>query len=477
MTKVPVIVVALLPDAPPVILPVTPGALHAYVVPAGITPFMPFVGVTPKLTPLHDVAVIAVINADGFRFTVTEKEAPVHDPDTGVTIYVAVTTPIVVFVKVPVIEFTPDACDNPPVNPTPVGVVQVYVVPAGTIPFVPFTGLTVNNTPPHPVVLIGVITAVGLIVTVNVNVAFVPHKVLVGVIVYVAVCVVFVGFTNVPVIVDALLPDAPPVILPVTPGALHVYTVPAGTIPFVPFTGVILKKTPLHETPVIALITADGFTFTVKENTTPVQLPDNGVTRYVAVLVILVVLPNIPLIPFDGDTCVTPPVIPVPVGALQVKVVPAGIIPFVTFVGVILKNTPLHVVVLIAVICASGFKFTVTENDAPVHDPDTGVTIYVAVTTPIVVFVKVPVIELTPTPCEAPPVNPLPVGALQVYVVPAGTIPFVPFTGLTVNNTPPHPVVLIGVITAVGLIVTVNVNVAFVPHKVEVGVTVYVAVC
>ena len=277
--------------------------------------------------------------------------------------------------------------------------------------------------------------------------------------------------------VDALLPDAPPVNPPVTPGALHAYTVPAGTIPFVPFTGVTLKKTPLHETPVIALITADGFTFTVKENTTPVQLPDNGVTRYVAVLVILVVFPNIPLIPFDADACVTPPVIPVPVGALQVKVVPAGIIPFVTFVGVILKNTPLQVVVLIAVICASGFKFTVTEKDAPVHDPDTGVTIYVAVTTPIVVFVKVPVMELTPTPCEAPPVNPLPVGALHVYVVPAGTIPFVPFTGLTVNNTPPHPVVLIGVITAVGLIVTVNVNVAFVPHKVEVGVIVYVAVC
>ena len=179
---------ALLPDAPPVNPPVTPGALQLYKVPTGITPFIPFVGVTPKLTPLHDVAVIALINADGFRFTVTEKDAPVHDPDTGVTIYVAVTTPIVVFVKVPVIELTPDACDKPPVNPTPVGTVQVYKVPAGTIPFVPFTGLTVNNTPPHPVVLIGVITAVGLIVTVNVNVAFAPHKVDVGVIVYVAVC-------------------------------------------------------------------------------------------------------------------------------------------------------------------------------------------------------------------------------------------------------------------------------------------------
>ena len=151
-------------------------------------PLVLFVGVTEKGIPLAVVAVITFTNAEGFRFTVTEKEAPVQDPDNGVTIYVAVTTLIVVFVNVPVMELTLDACDNPPVNPTPVGVVQVYVVPAGTMPFAPFTGLTVNNTPPQLVALIGVITAVGLIVTVNVNVAFAPHKVDVGVIVYVAVC-------------------------------------------------------------------------------------------------------------------------------------------------------------------------------------------------------------------------------------------------------------------------------------------------
>ena len=86
-----------------------------------------------------------------------------------------------------------------------------------------------------------------------------------------------------PVILDALVPVPPPVIPPVTLGALQLYVVPDGTIPFVPFTGVILKNTPLHETPVIALITADGFTFTVTENTDPVQLPDNGVIVYVAV--------------------------------------------------------------------------------------------------------------------------------------------------------------------------------------------------
>ena len=89
--------------------------------------------------------------------------------------------------------------------------------------------------------------------------------------------------TKVPVIVVALLPDAPPVILPVTPGALHVYVVPAGTIPFVPFTGVTLKNTPLHDTPVIALIVAFAFTVTVTVNVAPVQLPDTGVTVYVAV--------------------------------------------------------------------------------------------------------------------------------------------------------------------------------------------------
>ena len=129
----------------------------------------------------------------------------------------------------------------------------------------------------------------------------------------------------------------------------------------------------------MALITADGFTFTVNENAAPEQLPDFGVTRYVAVLVIFVVLPNIPNIPPTADTCAAPPVIPVPVGALHVNVVPDGITPFVTSVGVILKNTPLHVVVLIGVTLAYGLILTVTVNVAPVQLPDTGVTVYVAV--------------------------------------------------------------------------------------------------
>ena len=60
-----------------------------------------------------------------------------------------------------------------------------------------------------------------------------------------------------------------------------------------------------------------------------------------------------------------------------------------------------------------------------------------------------------------PPVNPpLTLGALQLYKVPAGTIPLVRFVGLTVNATPLQLTELIAVITAVGLIVIVTVNVA-----------------
>ena len=81
-----------------------------------------------------------------------------------------------------------------------------------------------------------------------------------------------------------------------------------------------------------------------------------------------------------------------------------------------------------------------------------------------------PLINAAPLPV-VPPVNPpVTVGALQLYVVPAGTIPFVPFAGDELNNTPLHVVALIALITAVGFTVTVQVNVAFTPHKLEVGV-------
>ena len=92
-----------------------------------------------------------------------------------------------------------------------------------------------------------------------------------------------------------------------------------------------------------------------------------------------VVLPNNPKIPPTADTCVAPPVMPVPVGALHVNVVPDGITPLLPSVGVILKNTPLHVVVLIVVTLAYGLILTLTVNVVPVQLPDIGVTVYVAV--------------------------------------------------------------------------------------------------
>ena len=61
-------------------------------------------------------------------------------------------------------------------------------------------GLTVNSTPLQLTVVIGLTTAVGLIVTVKVNDAFTPHNTVVGVTIYVAVCVIFVGFVNIPLI-------------------------------------------------------------------------------------------------------------------------------------------------------------------------------------------------------------------------------------------------------------------------------------
>jgi len=48
-------------------------------------------------------------------------------------------------------------------------------------------------------------------------------------------------------------------------------------------TGVELKATPLQTVLVIALMAGDGFTVTVNVNGVPAQLPEVGVTVYVAV--------------------------------------------------------------------------------------------------------------------------------------------------------------------------------------------------
>ena len=59
---------------------------------------------------------------------------------------------------------------------------------------------------------------------------------------------------NVPEILDAAEPVAPPVIPPVTVGADQLYVVPVGTTPFVTLTGVDVNATPLHTVFVIAVI-------------------------------------------------------------------------------------------------------------------------------------------------------------------------------------------------------------------------------
>ncbi len=78
----------------------------------------------------------------------------------------------------------------------------------------------------------------------------------------------------------------------------------------------------------------------------------------------------------------------------------------------------------------------------------------------LVGFVKLPLINDAFVALNPPVIPPVTVGASQLYNVPAGTMPFVPSVGLTVNATPLQLTVVIAVTTAVGLTVTVTVNVA-----------------
>ena len=105
----------------------------------------------------------------------------------------------------------------------------------------------------------------------------------------------------------ALVADAPPV-KPVPVGTDQLYVVPVGIVPLVPFAGITVKLVPLQVVAVIAVITAIGFTVTVTVNGVPVQLPEVGVTVYVAVCTALVGFTNVWLI--DAPVAVTPPVIP-----------------------------------------------------------------------------------------------------------------------------------------------------------------------
>ena len=87
----------------------------------------------------------------------------------------------VIFVSVPNMFDGVPVDDVPPVRPIDVGVPHVYVVFAGTIPFVVCVGVTLKITPLQVVLVIGVITGVGLTVTVTVNVAPAPQVSVVGV--------------------------------------------------------------------------------------------------------------------------------------------------------------------------------------------------------------------------------------------------------------------------------------------------------
>ena len=71
-----------------------------------------------------------------------------------------------------------------------------------------------------------------------------------------------------------------------------------------PSTGVVVKVPPLHITAVRFEIVAFGLTVTVTVNGVPVQLPDVGVTVYVAVCRTLEVFVRVPFI--------LPPALPAP---------------------------------------------------------------------------------------------------------------------------------------------------------------------
>jgi hypothetical protein len=228
-------------------------------------------------------------------------------------------------------------------------------------------GVTLNGTPLHVTVLIALTSGVGFKVTVNVKFAPTQPADVLGVTVYVTVCVSFVRFSRLPNIVVILsVADAPPVTVPVNPGSLHVYLVAIGTIPLAPLFGVTTNGTPLHVTVVIALTSGVGFNVTITVNAAPVQLPDNGVTLYVTVWVVFVRLLNKPNTVsglFEADA---PPVtVPVNVGIFQLYKLLSGTIPFVWFVGVTTNGTPLHVTVVIVLISAVGGTVTVNTNVIP----------------------------------------------------------------------------------------------------------------
>lgn len=130
---------------------------------------------------------------------------------------------------------------------------------------------------------------------------------------------------------------------------------------------------------------------------------------------------------------------------------------------------PLQTEAFIPVIEGKGLTVTTTVKSGPVQPPAAGVTVYIAVCTELVLFERTSEIEV-PVPPEPPVIPPVTAGAFQLKVVPAGTTPFVPLTGVTVNEPSLQAVVFIAVIEGLGLIVSVTLKLGPV-HVPEVGVT------
>ncbi len=74
-------------------------------------------------------------------------------------------------------------------------------------------------------------------------------------------------------------------------------------------------------------------------------------------------------------------------------------------------------------------------------------------------LVRVPV-TLEPLPATPPVMPPVTEGIGQLYVVPTGTMPLVPFTGVELKKVPLQTVVVMLLIAGVGFTVTARVNIA-----------------
>jgi hypothetical protein len=179
---------------------------------------------------------------------------------------------------------------------------------------------------------------------------------------------------------------------PVTLGAAQLYVVPAGTRPLVTFAGVTVKAVPLQTTFVIKVTAGFGFTVTVTVKVLPEQLPDSGVTVYVAVAGALVMLVSVWLILTCGAACAPLPVIDASglrTGAPQVYVVPPGTVPSVPFAGAAVNVPSLQMDVAMLLIVGFGLTVMVTVKVLPVQLPVIGVTVYVAVVGAFVMLVSV----------------------------------------------------------------------------------------